>query len=197
MVRGGCSWAVAVAVAGMVRGGCSWLRTAELLGHRCLKVILHFCLEQHICLFYKIHSTCKKPYSGKKLNNQNKIVVKVWISADTGCWRSVTTGLWSIWKREDTEWYTVISYVNDWQRIMITLAMKSKDWNKVVKLSSGLTSGYYGIWGVGSSPPNGDLHLPRPHCSTNYTEAQIRWVMSKQVPDDWNFQIFCQFLQSD
>ena len=192
MVRGACSWAVAVAVAGMVRGGCSWLRTAELLGHRCLKVILHFCLGI-FASFYKIHWTCKKPYSWKKLNHQNKIVVKVWNSADTWCWRSVTTGLWSIWKKEDTEWYTVISYVNDWQRIMVTLAMASKDWNKVVKLSSG----YYGCWGVGASPPDGDLHLPRPHCSTNYTEAQIRWVMSKQMPDDWNFQIFCQFLQSD
>ena len=35
----------AVAVAVMVVGGCSWLRTAELLGHRCLKVILHFSLS--------------------------------------------------------------------------------------------------------------------------------------------------------
>ena len=187
MVRGACSWAVAVAVAGMVRGGCSWLRTAELLGHRCLKVILHFCLFLQNTFNMQETIFMKKVKPSKQDCCKSLEFCRYWMLEECDDWPLVNM------KEKDTEWYTVISYVNDWQRIMVTLAMASKDWNKVVKLSSG----YYGCWGVGASPPDGDLHLPRPHCSTNYTEAQIRWVMSKQMPDDWNFQIFCQFLQSD
>ena len=145
---------------GWKRGPTSWLRSAELLGHRCLKVILHFCLFAPTWRYFSYTFIITTLSDG------------LW-------WRRV----WQTFSKADQvgmrgkeEWVVQsdLSHLKDqeWSQPW----WKEKPDLRWFRLRTCSTIGQNGC-GPGVALPDPDTCLPGHHRSADHTEAQDRWVM--------------------